>query len=150
LTGGSPASPVTCRTSTSHFSLLSFPRVNTKPTTPSRVSTTCARIDEIRANKCSLFRPSHPLLLSTSLHLSPLSISGHQRSNLAAARQLYAFIDNSILTLQISHLLFYFIFYTFFYTLRTALPYCNSRVHLSRTSPRGLGLLSRDALCIQG
>jgi hypothetical protein len=68
---------------------------------------------------------SHPLLSSGSSPsplLSPLSTFGHQRSSLAAARQLYAFIDNSILSvlLHFANKFLTFLF-TFFYTLGAAL-----------------------------
>ena len=104
----------------SFFSLLIASHQH-QTTTPSRVSTTYKRIGEIPENKCLPFRPSHPLLFSPSLRLSPLSISAHQRSSLAAARQLYAFIDNTIFNIQSLHFTnnfptFFFLFsYIFLY-----------------------------------
>jgi hypothetical protein len=53
----------------------------------------------ISANKCPPFPPSHPLLSSPSLLPLPLSTFGKRRSSLAAARQLYALVETSILSI---------------------------------------------------
>ena len=80
-----------------------------EPTTPSRPP---VQLCKIPANKCPPFQLSHPFLPSPSLFLSPLSTFGHQRSSLAAARQLCDFIGSSIIIA---------VHFANFYLLRAAL-----------------------------
>jgi hypothetical protein len=56
------------------------------------------------------FSLSHSLLISLPRRFR---LFGHQRSSLATARQLYAFIDNSILSVVQFANNFHFFFYTF-------------------------------------
>jgi hypothetical protein len=96
-------------------------------------------------NKCHPFQSSHPLLSSPSLLLSPFSTFGHQRPSLAEARQLYAFIDNSIFSiLHFANDFLIFLSHSF------CTPGAARASTCSRHRPRRLEPLSRDGLCIRG